>query len=155
MGDIANSTIGHEVKKQNERYEFPCTLEIRFKNGVELTKRQVEAAVRHHTSKQLTVYSAYGSPYLCSFQNVKATKFDQEENIANVKLFGKAVRRRDIPTLAQQKEEERNEKGHAEEEELTQESKKSKLELHGLITNPKLDALFICYFCSLLVSTFF
>lgn len=124
VGQVQNSTVGHEVKRQNERYEFPSTLELQLDKNNDLTKRQIEAAVRHHTSHQPTVYSAYGSPYLCSIHNVKATKFDPEARIAEINFLGKAVRRRDIPTLAQQKEEERKRKsGKDEEEEISPESK--------------------------------
>ena len=122
LGSIHNAKVGHVAVKRNERYEFPATLEIELPKTQKkkITRRQLITALQEHTSGEKIVYSSYGSPYECTVHDVAVTDYS-EENIAEMKFLGKAVRRRDIPTLAQQKAEERKEKGgKIEEEQVSQ-----------------------------------
>lgn len=112
LGRVAACTVGHEVKKRYERYDFPTTLTLELapgRGGRGPSARQIEAAVRAHAGGPQLVYSSYGSPYSCSIASVKVSKLEGEE--ATVRLLGRAERRRNVPTLAQRKEAEQQEKG--------------------------------------------
>lgn len=107
LGTVQNSTIGHTAKQRNELYEFPITIDVEIKDKT-TTARSLEAAIKHFLSeKEQIVYSAYGSPYSCSIKNIKIKSFDPDNAHASITFLGKAIRRRDIPTLGKKKEEER------------------------------------------------
>jgi hypothetical protein len=65
LAEVQKATIGHTPKKRNELYEFPSTLNVEIKDP-DTTESDLEAAIKHYLSEEFTVYSAYGSPYLCS-----------------------------------------------------------------------------------------
>jgi len=97
--------VGHVVKVQNERYEFPMTIVFTsaLSNPKPFTKASSDAllkALKSHVRKNKIVYSAYGSPYDCGFGSPRVRCFD--ENTVTVKSTGKATRLRDTPTLKQQ-----------------------------------------------------
>ena len=106
LGKINLPNISHVEKEQKERYEYPSTLDIELNTDQKITARKIEAALRNQT-KERVVYSSYGSPYSCTITGIKVTELDEGTGRAQVKFLGKAVRRRDIPNLAQVKEEER------------------------------------------------
>ena len=100
---ITESHVGHEVKEQNERYEFPITLLVAADSSG--GGRHVLAAWKElvgRKQKQI-IYSAYGSPYECS---ISATPKVQSlgDGILELTSIGQARRRRDVPTQAQEKQ---------------------------------------------------
>lgn len=121
---ITSSSFGHEVKEQNERYEFPAAVEVEWapssgggarsgKHGGD-QRRELEACWAQQTSERRIVYSAYGSPYECFFVKApKVTPLDEEGRSFQVTALGRAVRRRDIPTLKEAKAAEREAAGAA------------------------------------------
>ena len=113
LGTVQNSTIGHTAKQRNELYEFPSTIDVGIKD-ITTTSRSLEAAMKHFLSdEEKLVYSAYGSPYSCSIKNVKINSFDPENAHASITFLGKAIRRRDMPTIGKKKEERKKEAAEA------------------------------------------
>ncbi|PRW59725.1 hypothetical protein C2E21_1933 [Chlorella sorokiniana] len=123
---ITSSSFGHEVKEQNERYEFPASLEVEWtagssggsgggsKRGADRRRRELEAAWEQQTREKRIVYSAYGSPYECFFVKLpKVTPLDDGGSSYQITALGRAVRRRDIPTLKEERAAERTAAGGA------------------------------------------
>lgn len=111
---IKQSDIGHVSRTQNELYEFPSTVIVgKTRSAVgqdekPSKQRKIIAELKKTLSnKHQIVYSAYGSPYDCTIpaRSIKVNKPTDDETFSfEVRFKGKAVRRRDIPTLSQQKE---------------------------------------------------
>ncbi|KAL4541451.1 hypothetical protein Ndes2437B_g05813 [Nannochloris sp. 'desiccata'] len=110
LAEVQKSAIGHTAKKRNELYEFPSTIDLKIKDQ-STTQRRLVATIKQLGER--IAYSAYGSPYSCSIENIKIELFDPAEAHAIIKFLGKAIRRRDTPTLGKQKEEEREKKATA------------------------------------------
>jgi len=110
LAKVQKSNIGHEAKKRYELYEFPSTIDVEIKDQT-TTQQRLGAAIKQ--LKDRIVYSAYGSPYSCSIENVNIESFDPKKAHASITFLGKAIRRRNIPTLSKKKEEEREGKTSA------------------------------------------
>lgn len=99
---VEAAQVGHVVKQQNERYEFPSTITLHLAEGA--SRQQALAAFRAHVREHCIVHSAYGSPYDCSFGPPKLAGGDgvgggedegEDEGGGTVTIacLGKAVRR--------------------------------------------------------------
>jgi hypothetical protein len=110
LAEVQKSTIGHTAKRRNELYEFPSTIDLEIKDQ-STTRYRLRATLKQLGER--IAYSSYGSPYKCSIENIKIESFDPAEAHASITFLGKAIRRRDIPTLRQQKQKEREEKTSA------------------------------------------
>eukprot|EP00386_Alphamonas_edax_P006123 GDKI01019919.1.p1 GENE.GDKI01019919.1~~GDKI01019919.1.p1 ORF type:complete len:226 (+),score=80.27 GDKI01019919.1:118-795(+) len=96
---IIKATVGHEVVRQNERYEYPIT--VVFEPQTRLPPKKLLDALQQSVREQRIIYSDYGSPYECHFGIPKVQSQDEDGSIT-VSSKGWSVRRRDIPTLSQQ-----------------------------------------------------
>ncbi|KAL4459035.1 hypothetical protein ABPG75_013900 [Micractinium tetrahymenae] len=136
---IASLHVGHDVKEQNECYEFPTELTLEWQPGTAARggrqqaarRAKLEAAWQAATHIKRIVYSAYGSPYECTYGAASSVSWlDEEGRSWQLRSLGTAVRRRDIPTLGQQAEEEREEQGVRE---VTKEEERRYLEGYRVI----------------------
>ncbi len=84
---VEESQVGHKVKEENERYEFPTTVVLR---GDVAGARRAFAA---HIKGSRLVYSAFGSPYDCSYGSPRVSKGTEENGTVTITCLGKAVRR--------------------------------------------------------------
>ncbi|KAL4859055.1 hypothetical protein ACK3TF_000838 [Chlorella vulgaris] len=117
--EIETVHMGHEAVQQNERYEFPTTLIVQFRAGTKAVgskglsqrKQQLEKAFNQATQLEHIVYSAYGSPYECTYGPPQVAGIDAGGRSFKLTAVGMAVRRRDIPTLAAQLDAEQKAKG--------------------------------------------
>jgi len=107
---IERAHIGHEVIQKNEKYEFPSTLDLSFPTK-SVSRCDLLTTLRGYAGKRpKIIYSSYGSPYACQVHGWKIISFLNEAGTAHARFLGKAVRRRDIPTLAQQSSMQRDRK---------------------------------------------
>lgn len=104
---IAASHVGHVVERENERYSFPTEL-VLSSEGAKASPKSVAAAFAANTRAKQNgiVHSAYGSPYECTISAGKAKPSGKDSNWT-LMARGLAIRRRDLPTLAQQRAAER------------------------------------------------
>ncbi len=116
--------VGHEVLSQNERYAFPTELHFKAEGAAQATTRQrtrrgapasadaLARALRETLGGTHIVRSAYGSPYECRYDlsTLKIASLPQGDDAAQgegaatlrATCHGLAVRRRDLPTAAQE-----------------------------------------------------
>jgi hypothetical protein len=118
--------VGHEVLSQNERYAFPTELHFKAEGAAQTTTRQrtrrgvpasadaLARALREALGDTHIVRSAYGSPYECRYDlktlKVASSPPPQDDAAASgpydatlrATCRGLAVRRRDLPTAAQE-----------------------------------------------------
>lgn len=127
--EIADVSVGHVVKEQYERYEFP--IEIVFQavgagsDGAQHSTRkkkrsnssssepdaavtsalpspqQLLSAMKKHTSGDKVLYSEYGSPYDCTFGSPQLRKVEENGSVVVITTVGTAVRNRQLPTQSQ------------------------------------------------------
>eukprot|EP00887_Chlorella_sp_A99_P006714 scaffold3.g6714.t1 len=114
---IAQSRVGHEVVEEFEHYSFPIELRVegeaaaaagsgRSVRSASAAKRLAAAFKQHVANKQrVVVYSAYGSPYECIIGDCAVDHLGG--GAFRIKATGTAERRRDLPLLAQVREQER------------------------------------------------
>ena len=99
----------HVVVEEFERYEFPIKIFVRCDGKAKTSS--VLTAVRKLAKDPRVIYSEYGSPYECHLGKPTVTAGDDSPDSSadgNTSTFvittkGSAVRRRDLPTLAQQR----------------------------------------------------
>jgi hypothetical protein len=118
---ILSSQVDHVPIKERQQYEYPTTLILTSQDpNADVTSRNAQREVKKAWKKEVEgqgnskiVYSAYGSPYECSFSEPSLRVLESGGGVGNDRLeldaTGTAVRRRDIPTLPQQKQAERGE----------------------------------------------
>lgn len=111
LGTVTACSTGHVVRQQNELYEFPTELTIQLDAAGKGQPRRLASTFKRQVNRGQIVYSAYGSPYECSVEGVKVKEAGEEQGSVTLTYTGKAARRRDIPTLAQRKAKERQQKG--------------------------------------------
>ena len=107
---VTDSHVGHDVVKQNEKYEFPSTISLALPPGA--SPSEALGALKGQLKEKRMVYSAYGSPYECSWGTPKlkaggrgggagsaGSEEEEEEGGATVvfSCLGKAVRRCELP----------------------------------------------------------
>ena len=103
---LNNIYIQHKVKKVYNEYEFPLTLEYIGPNKKGSEENLIKLIKSNILSKNgKIVYSDYGSPYECLIEEPKIEEVRDEEEgtVFRVDTKGVATRRRDIPTLKQQR----------------------------------------------------
>lgn len=106
---ISAAHVGHVVERQNQRYSFPIQLDLSGAgSGRGASAKSVAAAFAAHIKPKQhgILMSAYGSPYECSIGSEKAAASEGKDGGWTLTAKGRAVRRRDLPTVAQQKAEE-------------------------------------------------
>jgi hypothetical protein len=98
--------MGHDPRQPNQLYLFPTELTLKISPDFprDPTARRLAAELKRRTAGERVVYSAYGSPYACSLEGLKVKNVDDNARVAVLSFTGRAVRRRDIPTLAQRRQ---------------------------------------------------
>ena len=96
---LAQAHIGHEVREENELYQFPCELALvrdpvgPAPCGRREARQAAEALAQHAEAQQgCIVYSAYGSPYECRLGRANAVGSDEEGRV-KLRCTGTARRR--------------------------------------------------------------
>ena len=119
IGDLVVQSVQmqHVVKTTNEHYQFPTVMTVQL-NGDGTSTAMAEAlkTIQQHLDAPRIIYSEYGSPYECTIGAVQMmSNHADPDHAMKVKFEGKALRRRDIPTLKEvkqkEKEEERQKRG--------------------------------------------
>jgi len=111
--EVVSCTCGHEMVRQNELYRFPLEILLRMAPKKRARQRDPHAAreqptekgalgaLKKHLSGSRLIYSEYGSPYDCTVGPLHERR-DAQEGLLAFTATGKAVRNRELPTLAQQ-----------------------------------------------------
>jgi hypothetical protein len=111
---IRSASVQHVTKKEFELYEFPIKLELEWDSAKEKQPPSAESILKETLERDVTepriIPSEYGSPYECKFGKwrVKSNTAETSGSVAREKAVfsvvskGTGVRRRDIPTQAQE-----------------------------------------------------
>eukprot|EP00743_Colponemidia_sp_Colp-15_P013656 GILK01015946.1.p1 GENE.GILK01015946.1~~GILK01015946.1.p1 ORF type:complete len:313 (+),score=30.41 GILK01015946.1:542-1480(+) len=128
---IGNVRSDHVPITQNEKYHFPAKIELSLQNNAKPSTDRLLKAFKKYVSGSKVVYSQYGSPYNCSIEKVKL--LNSNESQPRVEVLGEAVRRRDIPTMKEQQDEQK--KAMREEESELMKNHKDMLKDYRVLTS--------------------